>query len=165
MFVRLCTITLLASLCASGPVLADEGGMVSEQAAREAADAAAKQFESAYNAGNAAGIAALFAKDGVYLTPVGTMLSDPQDIQKAIGGRMKAGWTKEVVKVVDAHPAGEGVWAIGQYSITGTGASSGKEIGGYYAVVMRREGSDWRYQLLIGNLKPEHDVSGMAAPR
>jgi hypothetical protein len=28
--------------------------------------------------------------------------------------------------------------------------------------VLRREGSDWRYQMLIADLKPTQDVTGMA---
>jgi hypothetical protein len=109
MFTRLCAAATLAALCASGPALAQQSGAVSEQAAREAADTAAKQFERAYNAGNPAGIVALFTRGGVYLTPGGTMLSDPQDIEKAVAGRIKAGWTKQTVKALDAHPAGEAV--------------------------------------------------------
>jgi len=136
---------------------------VSEQAAREAAESIAKQFETAYNAGNPAGIANLFAPGGVYLTPGGTMLSNRQEIEKAVAGRINAGWTKETVKVIDAHPAGNEVWLIGEYTIAGTGQNSGKQIGGHYAQVLTREGPDWRLRMLIGNLKPTQDVTGMAA--
>jgi uncharacterized protein (TIGR02246 family) len=161
MLVRLFAATALAALCASGPVLAQQGGTVSEQTAREAADSVTRQFVSAYNAGNPSGIAALFAKDTVYLTPAGTILTDPQQIEKAIAGRIKAGWTQETVKVIAAHPAGDAVWAIGEYAIAGTGANSGKQIGGNYAAVLTREGSQWRFAMLIGNLKPARDVTGM----
>jgi len=163
MFARLFTAVALGTLCASAPALAQHAGAVSEQTAREAADTAARQFETAYNAGNPSGIAALFAKDGVYLTPGGTMLTDPQEIEKAVAARIKAGWTKETVKAINAHPAGDAVWCIGEYAIAGTGANSGKQIGGNYAAVLTREGGEWRMNMLIGNLKPTQDVTGMAA--
>lgn len=162
MLVRLFMATALAALCTSGPVLAQPGGAISEQTAREAADSSARQFVSAYNAGNPSGIASMFAKGGVYLTPAGTILTNPQEIEKAVAGRIRAGWTKETAKVIAAHPAGDKVWAIGEYAIAGTGANSGKQIGGNYAVVLIPEGSQWRMDMLIGNLKPVRDVTGMA---
>jgi uncharacterized protein (TIGR02246 family) len=153
------------ALClATGSVLA-QGSTVSEQDARQAADSAAKKFETAYNAGDAAGIASLFAESGTYLTPGGTVLSgsDRQAIERAIAGRMKAGWTSETVKITEAHAAGNAVWATGEYGLTGTGQSSGKQISGHFAEVLTRDGNDWRFRMLIANLTPSHDVTGMAA--
>lgn len=147
---------------ATGPVLA-EGPTVSEQDARQAADSSAKKYETNYNEGNAAGIANLFADGGIYLTPGGTALTSRQEMEKAVAGRIKAGWTKETVRVTEAHAAGDSVWFVGEYSIAGTGQASGKQIGGYFAEVLTRNGSDWRIRMLIGNLKPTQDVTGMAA--
>ena len=161
--IRNTPIAPILVLCATGAALAQQNAAVSEQAAHEAADTIAKQFAAAYNAGNPAGIATLFAQGGIYLTPGGTALTDRQEIEKAIAGRMKTGWTKEAVTVTEAHPAGNEVWSIGQYAIAGTGQNSGKQIGGYYVDVLTREGSDWRFRMLIANLKPTQDVTGMAA--
>jgi hypothetical protein len=83
MRVRLFAAAAVAALCASGPVLAQPGGAMSEQAARAAADSTTRQFVSAYNAGNPSGI----------------------------------------------------------------------------------EGPQWRIAMLIGNLKPVRDVTGMGRPR
>jgi ketosteroid isomerase-like protein len=162
MRVRLITATALAAPCASGPVLAQQGGAMSEQAVLAAADSMTRRFVSAYNAGNPSGIAALFATGGVYLTPAGTILTNPQRIEKAIASRIKAGWTKETVRVIAARSAGDAVWDFGEYAIVGTGANSGKQIGGNFAAVLTREGSQWRIAMLIGNLKPVRDVTGMA---
>jgi hypothetical protein len=38
----------------------------------------------------------------------------------------------------------------------------GKQIGGNFATVLTREGPQWRIAMLIGNLKPVRDVTGMA---
>src|SRR5664279_4811400 len=70
-----------------------------------------------YNAAKPADIAALFVSNGVYLTPGGTMLSDHQEMTAALAGRIKAGWTKETIKVIEAHPEGNDVWAIVSYEI------------------------------------------------
>lgn len=150
-------------ICLAAPVLAQQGPVVSEQDARQAADTISSKFETAYNAGDAAGIASLFADGGTYLTPGGTVLSDRQAMEKAVAGRIKAGWTKETVKVTGAHAAGDSVWLIGEYTIMGTGQNSGKQIGGHYAEVLTRAGTEWRISMLIGNLTPSQDITGMAA--
>jgi len=114
--------TLISSMlviCLAGPVLAQQGPAMSEQDARKAADMMAKKFETAYNAGDAAGIANLFADDGVYMTPVGTAMTDRKAMESAVAGRMKAGWTNETVKVTSAHAAGDSVWFYGEYAIMG----------------------------------------------
>ena len=157
------TASVLVTLCVAGPTYAQQAPAVSEQAAREAADTVTRQFVTDYNNGNAAGLANLFAQNGVLLTVGGTMLTSRQDIEKGFAGRMKAGWTKETVKVIEAHPAGNEVWSISEYEIAGTGQNSGKQIGGYAASVLTREGPDWRIRMLIGNVKPTQDVTGMAA--
>jgi uncharacterized protein (TIGR02246 family) len=150
-------------ICLAGPVLAQQGHAVSEQEAQKAADAVAKKFETAYNAGDAAGLAGLFAETAVYLTPGGTVLSDKPSIEKAIAGRIKAGWTDETVKAMEAHAAGDAVWIVGEYSIVGSGENKGKQISGHYAEVLTRDQNEWHIRMLIGNLTPSQDVTGMAA--
>ncbi len=51
-------------ICLAAPVLAQQGPVVSEQDARQAADTISRKFETAYNAEDAAGIASLFADGG-----------------------------------------------------------------------------------------------------
>ena len=157
-------ISSMLAICLAGPVLAQQGSTVSEQDAQQAANTISKKFETAYNAGDAAGIASLFADGGIYLTPGGTVLSDRQAMEKALAGRMKAGWTKETVQVTGAHAVGDAVWAIGEYSITGTGQNSGKQIGGHFAQVLTRSGTEWRFSMLMAGLTPSQDITGMVAP-
>jgi ketosteroid isomerase-like protein len=103
--ILLATTAVVMMLCAAEAPRAQ----TTDKAALSALEATAARFQSAYNAGNAAGIAALFAKGGVYLTPAGTLLTDPQAMEKAVDGRIKAGWTKETVKATAAHAAGDQV--------------------------------------------------------
>jgi hypothetical protein len=92
------------------------------------------------------------------------MLTDHQEITTALTGRQKAGWTKETIQVIDAHPEGSDVLAVVNYEIQGTGANAGKQIGGYAVQLLTRDGANWRFKVLAANLKPEQDVTGMAAP-
>ena len=149
---RLFLASLLVALCGTRPAPAQHAAAVSDQAAREVAETAARRFESAYNAGDSGRVADLFAKDGVYLAPGGAVLTSRQSIERAVASRMRAGWTRVAVTVFTAHPAGDALWAIGEYTTAGSGQNSGKEVGGYYAEVLTREGPDWRLSLWIGNL-------------
>ncbi len=80
-----------------------------------------KRWVAAYDAGDAAGIAALFTKDGVFIPPTGVVLKGREAIEKAVAGRMKAGWTKETVTNVRGGEAGNAAWAIGDYELIGSG--------------------------------------------
>ena len=90
----------------------------------------------------AGGIASLFTQDG-HVTPAATVLHNHTDIEKAIAARQEAGWTKETINVVEAHPVGDGVWSLVAYDLDGTGKVAGKRIGGYAVQVLKRDGSDW----------------------
>jgi Domain of unknown function (DUF4440) len=160
MFMRIAAAAL-ASLVTL-PALAQQA--VSEADAKLAAAQVSQAFADAYNAAKPADIAALFTSSGVYLTPGGTMLTDHQEMATALAGRQKAGWTKETIKVIEAHPEGSDVWAIVEYEIQGSGANAGKQIGGYAAQLLTHEGANWRFKVLAGNLKPVQDVTGMNAP-
>jgi uncharacterized protein (TIGR02246 family) len=159
--VRIIAASVLGILCVAGLALSHEATL-NDAAARQAADEIMNKFQTAYNAAKPAGIADLFAKDGIYLTPVGTRLTDRQEIEKVFAARLEAGWTVETIKPIEAHPAGDNVWFYGDYRIQGTGTNQGKEIGGYFAQVLTKEGSDWKIRLMVGNIKPQSDVSGMA---
>jgi len=137
----------------------------SEADAKKPAEQVSQAFADAYNAKKPANIAALFVQGGVYLTPGGTMLSDHQEMTAALTARQKASWTDETINVIEAHPEGDDVWAVVDYTIKGTGANSGKQIGGYAAQLLTREGSTWRFKLLAGTPKPVQDVTGMAAAK
>lgn len=162
MLKRLMATTVIATLCTAGPTLAQQTGAMSEADAKQASVKISAAFAEAYNAGKPAEIAALFAKSGVYLTPAGTKLTDHQDMEKALAARQKAGWTKETIDVVEAHPVGDDVLAIVEYELLGTGANEGKQIGGYAMQWLTREGSDWRIRMITANIRPAQDVTGMA---
>jgi ketosteroid isomerase-like protein len=136
MFVRIAATALLSLVTI--PALAQQP--VSEADAKQAATQASQAFADAYNAAKPTDVAALFTSNCVYLTPGGTMLTDHQEMTAALTGRQKAGWTKETIEVIDAHPEGSDVLAIVNYEIQGTGANAGKQIGGYAVQLLTRDG-------------------------
>ncbi|HYZ22666.1 MAG TPA: nuclear transport factor 2 family protein [Rhodopila sp.] len=165
---RTLTACLVAALVSWAPALAQQGPAqqgpaISDQAAQDAAVTISRQFGTNYNAGNAAGVASLFADQTEYFTPAGKVLRNRRDIEAAIADRIKAGWTKEEGILSEAHAAGNMVWLTGRYSLIGSGKNEGKRIGGHFAGLLIQEGQNWRFRMLIANLTPTRDMTGMGA--
>jgi len=124
------------------------------QDAMKVANELGAKWETAYNSGDAGAIAAMFTPDGVFSAPSGAVLKGHEAIEKAIGGRIKAGWTSETVTVKDAGMVGNGVWAVGDYAITGSGDNAGKQTGGHFGEVLVRDGDAWHVVMLTANAAP-----------
>jgi uncharacterized protein (TIGR02246 family) len=124
------------------------------QDARKTADDFAAKWVSAYDAGDATALAALFTPNGVFNAPSGAVVKGRDAIEKALAGRMKAGWTKETVTTTDAEIAGNAVWAAGDYSLLGSGEVAGKQTGGHFGWVLVRDGDAWRVAMLTANVTP-----------
>src|SRR6202023_1371385 len=102
------------------------------QDAKKTADDFATKWVAAYDAGDAPALAAMFTQDGVFNAPSGAVLKGRDTIEKALAGRIKAGWTKETVTTTDAGAAGNITWASGDYALVGSGEVAGKESGGHF---------------------------------
>jgi uncharacterized protein (TIGR02246 family) len=124
------------------------------QDANKSAEVFATKWVTAYNAGDAAGVAALFTEDGVFNAPSGAVLKGREAIAKALAGRMKAGWTQERITTTEEGTAGNAVWAAGDYALMGTGNAEGKQMGGRFGWVLVREGDAWRVAMLTANVTP-----------
>jgi uncharacterized protein (TIGR02246 family) len=139
-------LILLGVICASGSAWAQD--------AKKTADDFAARWVAAYDAGDAAALAALFTPDGVFNAPSGAAIKGREAIEKALAGRIKAGWTKETVTTSDAGSAGTAVWAAGEYGLVGSGEVAGKTSGGHFGWVLVREGDAWYVAMLTANVTP-----------
>jgi uncharacterized protein (TIGR02246 family) len=125
------------------------------QDAKKTADDFAAKWVAAYDAGDASALAGLFTPNAVFNAPSGAVIKGREAIEKALGGRMKAGWTKEMVTTTDAGAAGNAVWASGDYALTGSGEVAGKESAGHFGWVLVRDGDAWRAAMLTANVGPQ----------
>jgi uncharacterized protein (TIGR02246 family) len=124
------------------------------QDAKKTADDFAAKWVAAYDAGDAAALAGMFTQDGVFNAPSGAVVKGREAIEKALAGRMKAGWTKETVTTNDAGAVGSAVWAAGDYALLGSGEVAGKQTGGRFGWVLVRDGEVWRVTMLTANVSP-----------
>ena len=124
------------------------------QDAKQTADDFATKWVAAYDSGDAAALAALFTPDGVFNAPSGAALKGRDAIEKALAGRIKAGWTKETVTTSDAGAVSTAVWAAGEYALLGSGDVAGKQTGGHFGWVLVRDGDAWHVAMLTANVTP-----------
>ena len=139
-------LTVLAALSLTLPAYAED--------AKTTADDFARRWVAAYDAGDAAALAALFTADGVFNAASGAVVRGREAIEKALAGRIKAGWTKETVTTSDAGAAGSAVWAAGDYALQGSGEVAGKESGGHFGWVLVNDGGAWHVVMLTANVTP-----------
>lgn len=120
-------------------------GQTSTASARKAIEANAKAFVEAFNKGDAAAVAALYAMDAKLLPPNNAIVEGRANIQTFWSGALSAG-----VKMVSLTPGdvtATGVYAFetGKYVSTVPTASGGSTTDeGKYVVVWRREGRNWK---------------------
>jgi len=115
-----------------------------------AADATAIKSEALvwfdkYNAGDAEGVAALYAEDAVFMAPGAPAVVGRSAIQDAIASdtakSKAAGLTNKGDEVTDVGVAGDMAWITGTFSVTdasGTVVDKGK-----YVTVYRRASGKW----------------------
>jgi uncharacterized protein (TIGR02246 family) len=124
------------------------------QDAKKTADDFGAKWVAAYDAGDAKALAGLFTPSGVFNAPSGAVVKGREAIEKALAGRMKAGWTKETVTTNDAGAAGNAIWAAGDYALFGSGEVAGKQTGGHFGWVIVRDGDAWHVAMLTANVSP-----------
>src|ERR1700678_4145832 len=120
--IRSLTLTLLALLvgAAATPALAAD---VTEAELMQAATSLAQQYDSNYAARNSAGMAALYASDGVLLSPSGPIVRGRQALTTYYDKRFASGARGHAIKVIEVHVQGDGGYGLTQFSVTVPGAN------------------------------------------
>lgn len=158
---RYLTVVLILLLGAALPAAAQKADPASEQALRQSIETICRQWEAAIAKQDPTAVAALFTADGTFVTPA-SVLPDRQGIKTFYEGFFKQGWNNEVVKLDQAHLAGNAAWAFGEYSLSGQGPNGALSRAGRWSMVFERESDGWKVRLLTANVAPPSSAS--AAP-
>jgi uncharacterized protein (TIGR02246 family) len=131
--------TALCALTACAPRAADTAADVATLKAE------APTWFKLYNAGDAAGVAALYAEDGMVLAPGAPAAVGRAAIQSFlasdIAASKAAGLTNTGSEVTDVGVAGDMAWITGTYVVTdASGATVDK---GKYVTIYRRVSGKW----------------------
>ena len=115
----------------------------------QAATELGRQYDANYNDKNAAALAALYAPDGVFLTPSGSIVRGRDALKAYYASRFAAGTRGHAIKVVEVHVQGDGGYGLAHFSVKAPGANGElHEVGGNLIAVYQRGPDGWRMRLL-----------------
>ncbi len=80
-----------------------------------------RRWDEAYNAGDAAGVAALYAEDARLLTPIRTIATGRQEIQAFWQQMIDHGWAGHAWEPVEFSGEGHTLWQVGRWRATKEG--------------------------------------------
>jgi uncharacterized protein (TIGR02246 family) len=111
-----------------------------DQSTRQQIERIAAAYVENWNKHNAAGVAALYTKDGVQVTATGVK-SGPQEIEQAYQSAMKTFPQHNGQTIEQISPLGnDAVIRIGQFHLAGEGQNGPTKLDGRYTSVDVREG-------------------------
>jgi ketosteroid isomerase-like protein len=139
------------AIAAAMPARAAE---VSQQELMKAAEMLGKGYDDNYNAKNAAGMAALYASDGVLVSP-GPVIRGADNLKPYYQSRFDAGAGDHLTKISEVHVQGDGGFGIGQFSATVPTPDGGRrEIKGNLATVYQHGADGWHLRLVAASVPP-----------
>jgi uncharacterized protein (TIGR02246 family) len=117
------------------------------------------KYEAAFNSKDAAGIAALYAENGVLIVgvPGDQVHSGRQDLEKFYEGAFKHGVSGLHATVEEVHSSGDVAWARGSFTEMRPAMQGGnglEQVHGLFGGVYEREGDSYKIVQLTAFLKP-----------
>ena len=150
------THSLLAVLVGAAAAPALAGADVTESELMQAATELGRQYDANYNGKNPAGMAALYAPDGVLLSPSGSIVRGREALATYYADRFATGARGHAIKVVEVHVQGDGGYGIAQFSVSAPGANGGlREVDGRIVAIYRRDPDGWHMRVLEASVVPK----------
>ena len=116
---------------------------------RESIAAANDVFMAAFKQGDAAGLAALYTKDGQVLPPNGDFVSGQQAIQSFWQVIFDMGIKEAQMDIVEVEKQGDTAFEVSKFKLLGEGGQVLDE--GKYIVVWKRDQGEWKLHRDIFN--------------
>ena len=118
----------------------------------QAIRAASKQWDDAFNRGDAAAVAALYTEEANLLPPNSPMIVDMEGIQAVFQAGFDAGVGDLQGTVIDLHVNGDMAHVVGKYTLT-IQPEEGEAISdnGKYVEIWKRENGRWKIDVGIWN--------------
>jgi uncharacterized protein (TIGR02246 family) len=128
---------------------------VTEQELMRAAVDLGQRYDANYNDKNPAGMAALYAADGMLLSPAGSVVRGRDALKAYYTERFAAGARGHAIKVVEVHVQGDGGYGIAQFSVSAPQASGGLHaVSGRIVTVYQRDPDGWHMRLVDPTVAP-----------
>jgi uncharacterized protein (TIGR02246 family) len=148
------TLAILAALigAASAPALAAD---ITETELMQAATELARQYDANYAAKNPAAMAALYATDGVLVSPSGPIVRGHDALVDYYTKRFASGAHGHAIRVLEVHIQGDGGYGLAQFQVTVPEAGGGfREEHGSIVAVYRHDPDGWHMRLVEPSVPP-----------
>jgi uncharacterized protein (TIGR02246 family) len=130
----------------AGPALAAD---VTEAELMQAAIELGRQYDANYANKNPAAMAALYAPDGLLVSPAGPIVRGREALRVYYTNRFASGARGHAIKVVEVHVQGNGGYGLIQFSVTVPTASGElREVRGSIVTIYQRDPDGWHMRLV-----------------
>ncbi|MBV9747641.1 MAG: nuclear transport factor 2 family protein [Acetobacteraceae bacterium] len=147
---RLLTLMPTLAMSFAFPAVAQQ---ISAQDAQHVAQSITDAANKASQQKDAAGLAALFTDDAVFVTPQG-IIYGRADIEKHKAEALGPAYTPEPGKIEQAMPIGNAVLLAGTWSGTYHASSGPVHLTGYWSAAIVRDGDAWKIRQETYNSTP-----------
>ena len=141
---KIASIFVIGLLIAAAPALAQQKAASNNRAMKEA-KLLEKKVTEVVNKKDAAGYAALYTSNGIFLAPDGSSSKGHAAIEALQAATFKAwGDYKFAVVTKDAGTIGNGIWTIDEATIDGKGPNGPISIRSHVLNILVPQGKDWK---------------------
>jgi uncharacterized protein (TIGR02246 family) len=143
------TTVLLVQLVAAAS-LSGSAAEVTEAELMQAATALAQQYDARYDAKDPAGMAALYASDGVLVSPAGPIIRGREALMAYYAKRFASGAKGHAIKLLEVHVQGNGGYGLAEFSVTAPRPNGElREEHGRIVSVYQHDPDGWHLRLVI----------------
>ena len=144
-FTTVAPLVVFVSVTAGPALTAD----VTEAELMQAAIELGRQNDANYANKNPAAMAALYAPDGLLVSPSGPMVRGREALRTYYTNRFASNAQGHAIKVVEVHVQGNGGYGLAQFSVTVPLASGGMhEVHGSMVAIYQRDPDGWHLRLV-----------------
>jgi uncharacterized protein (TIGR02246 family) len=138
-------LTLFVTVSAARALTAE----VTEAELMQAATELGRQYDANYANKNPVAMAALYAPDGLLVSPSGPIVRGREALRAYYTNRFTSGARGHAIKVVEVHVQGNGGYGLIQFSVTVPTASGGShEVHGSIVTIYQRDPDGWHMRLV-----------------
>jgi uncharacterized protein (TIGR02246 family) len=122
---------------------------VSEEELMQAAVGLARHYDANYAAKDAAGMAQLYAEDGILVSPSGRIIHGRKELLPYYVNRFASGAHDHHLAISEVHVQGDGGFTVGSFSVLSPDAGGKmREVHGNIVTVYQRYPDGWHIRLV-----------------
>jgi uncharacterized protein (TIGR02246 family) len=141
------SILALVSLLAGAGTTSARADVIEAELLRAATELG-RQYDANYADKNPAAMAALYATDGVLVSPSGPIVRGREALTAYYTKRFASGAHGHAIKIVEVHVQGNGGYGLAQFSVTVPRADGETEEHGSIVAVYRHDPDGWHMRLV-----------------